>query len=52
MTDVFAGEALVLLRNLTGDAKATFRPGQLRAIHKLVVRRKRLLLLGGRSNEK
>ncbi len=45
MTDRFAGEALRLLRRLTGDTEASFRPGQLDAIRELVVERRRLLLV-------
>ena len=45
MRDSFAGEALRLLHKLTGDFEATFRPGQLSAIQKLVDRRQRLLLV-------
>ena len=45
MTDGFASEALGLLRRLTGDTEASFRPGQLDAIRCLVVERRRLLLV-------
>ena len=39
-----AGEALGLLRRLTGDPGAEFRPNQLEAIERLVGRRERVLL--------
>ena len=41
----FASEALNLLRALTGDSTTNFRPDQLEAIHKLVARRQRVLLV-------
>ena len=40
-----AGEALGLLRRLTGDPGAEFRPNQLEAIERLVGRRERVLLV-------
>lgn len=40
-----AGEALELLRRLTGDPAADFRPNQLDAIERLVGRRERVLLV-------
>lgn len=40
-----AGEALDLLRQLTGDPAADFRPDQLDAIERLVGRRERVLLV-------
>ena len=40
-----AGEALGLLRRLTGDPGAEFRPNQLDAIERLVGRRERVLLV-------
>ena len=45
MTGEFASTALGLLRTLTGNATAEFLPDQLEAIHKLVVRNRRVLLV-------
>ncbi|MDE0231731.1 MAG: RecQ family ATP-dependent DNA helicase [bacterium] len=45
MKDKFELEALGLLRALTGDAAADFRPDQLDAIHRLVALRERVLLV-------
>ncbi len=41
--DAFAANALGRLRTLTGDPAAAFRPGQLEAIHDVVVDRARVL---------
>jgi len=45
MLDSLGGEALALLRRLTGDAESVFRDDQLDAIHALVGGRRRVLLV-------
>ena len=41
--ETFTTEALARLRTLTADNEATFRPGQLEAIHDVVADRARVL---------